>query len=42
MKIYNYNDNNSNNNFKYFKLISFFINNGLNYFKQFRKAILIR
>lgn len=35
--IYNHNNSNSSNNFRYFRLISFLINNRLDYFKQFIK-----
>lgn len=41
IKIYNYNNNNSGNNSKHLKFISFFINNKSDYFKQLRKVVII-
>lgn len=41
IEIYKYNNGNSANNSKHFKLISFFINNRLSYFEQFIKAVMM-
>lgn len=41
MEIYKYNNGNSANNSRHFKLISFFINNRLSYFEQFIKAVMM-
>lgn len=41
METYNYNNGNSNNNFKYPKFISFFINNRSNHFKQLTKVVIM-
>lgn len=37
----NYNNSNSSSNTKYFKFISIFVNNKLDYFKQFKIALEI-
>lgn len=41
METYNHNDSNSSSNSRHLKLINLFINNKLDYFKQFTKAIII-
>lgn len=40
-EIYNYNDGNSNNNFRRSKLINFSINNRSGHFKQLIKSVMI-